>query len=90
LKEVDISRKLYDGAIANSAMLCIGVPDGGKESCQGDSGGPIIIPSRICCILASLSTPALLITTFPLRLVFSNIYKQLTALERTRRDFEPR
>jgi hypothetical protein len=28
LKEVDISRKLYDGDIVNSIMLCACVPDG--------------------------------------------------------------
>merc|ERR1719290_125250 len=32
----------YGSNAITSAMICAGVPAGGKDSCQGDSGGPLV------------------------------------------------
>jgi trypsin len=34
----------YTGKIVETAMLCAGAIQGGKDSCGGDSGGPLLIP----------------------------------------------
>jgi secreted trypsin-like serine protease len=36
----------YDGKIVQSAMICAGAPQGGKDSCNGDSGGPLFIRGK--------------------------------------------
>jgi trypsin len=46
LIDYETCNNLYDGDIADSVVLCVGVPGGGEDRCQDYSGGSIFDRER--------------------------------------------